>query len=518
MLLDLTTLIRDVFFALLAAGLLILAFPPFDLTPLAWFALVPLFVAIRNRSPKAALGLSFLTGIGFFMGVTHWINIIDGVKWTDFLLAASYLASYFGLFGLLSALLSRRYEWLYPFTAPVVWVSVEYFRSNFFFLALPLALLGHSQYLNPPLIQISSITGHYGVSFLLVMVNATLSDLIVSWTGTKGSVLRPSKVLQASVVALLVGLSALYGLVAMSGDPPGDQFRITVIQGNIPVERKWSPELQVSNLNKHVQLTRDAAASTQASLIAWPESTVQGPLLSAVTDLARDVKTHLVVGSSHRPKMQPGESRKPKRLNSAFLISPTGRLEGQYSKIQLFPFGEYLPYVDAAPWPSRWTSMANYTPGTELTLFNLSGTKFAVLICWETFFPDLFRRFVDRGARLIVNISDEAWFGETAAPYHFVAMSVFRAVENRISIARAANTGISGFVDPYGRLIGTVRNSERQIFVDGYLTRDIPLSRRKTFYTRYGDLFAYLNVLLTISLVTATALTIRSSSRPSVPA
>src|SRR4029079_16838272 len=164
---------------------------------------------------------------------------------------------------------------------------------------------------------------------------------------------------------------------------------------------------------------------------------------------------------------------------------------------------EYLP-LKQFPWPSRiassW-SAGEFRPGTRYTVFNLEDTQFAVTICWENIFPDLFRRFVKNGAKLMINITNEAWFGETAAPYQLMAMSVFRAVENHVSIARAANTGISVFIDPVGRILSKVKRGDKDIFVEGYRVENVSVSSTNTFYTKYGDVFAELCTAASLLLV-----------------
>ena len=492
--------------ALLSALLLTPAFPKFDLEFLAWVALVPLFIALKDQNLKTAFGLSFLTGICFLMGIFYWMHVINDFTWIHFILLGFYFGSYFGLFGLALNLISRRTGISSIFTAPLIWVSMEYLRSHAGFLGLPWALSGHSQYLNLPLIQISSFTGVYGVSFLIVMVNAALSEAIVSWQGGKWTSTQYwSTVVKPAIVPIvLVGATLIYGLSVISERSDRETITISVIQANIPQNIRWQPGLRELNLQKHLRLSKEAAARSQASLIVWPETAVQGSLtqepilLKIFSTLAKEAQSHLLIGVSVRPKFGPRELRMKNRFNSAFLVSPSGGIVGQYNKIHLLPFGEYLPYKDFLPWPSSFALEAgNVMAGKEFTLFKLNNVKFGVAICWESIFPDLFRQFVKNGATFMVNITNEAWFEKTAAPYQFMAMNVFRAVENRVSIARSANTGISGFIDPYGRVIGKVSNGTQDIFVEGYLTMAIPVSEQRTFYTNHGDVFAYANLVAT---------------------
>lgn len=499
--------------ALLSGLLLVLCFPRFDVHLLAWVALVPLFLALRGKDPLRAFALSFLAGFVFFRGVFSWINPDVGVRWTEHFLLNSYLGFYLGLFGLTLSFVTRQTGLPLIVTAPTIWVSVEYLRSHASFLGLPWGLLGHSQYLNLPLIQISSFTGAYGLSFLIVMANATITQLILAW-GEAKTPRSPVQILNAcrwpvgaTSLALLVSL--LYGFQAISRQPTGKSVAITVIQGNIPQGERWKPEFRERNLATHVRLTRDATKSRGASVVVWPETSVPGlllqdlELLTQLGGLARETGTHLVIGSAVRPKIGPREFRATHSFNSAFLVTPQGRVAGQYNKIRLLPFGEYLPHKELLPWPSRLVKAASFVPGQEYTVFNANGIAFGVPICWETIFPDHIRRLVLNGALVMVNITNEAWFGDTPAPYQFMAMNVFRAVENRIPIARAANTGISGFIDAYGRIIGKVTNEKKDTFVSGFLTKDLPLVRARTFYTLYGDVFAGAALIFCAALLAA---------------
>lgn len=502
---------RDLLLAFISAALLVFAFPKHNLYLLAWVGLVPLLTALKGKSLRSAFALSFIMGISFLMGIYYWINALEKFELTDFLLLGIYLGSYFGLFGLALNFLEKT-RLPYFLLVPCIWVSIEYFRSLGGFWALPWPFLGYSQFLNLPLIQVSSLTGVYGVSFLIVMVNAALTAIVLHYLEAKSGAARKtsgSLVIPAGVSAGLVVASFLYGYYVMGSIPETGRLRLAVIQGNIPQELRWNPRLREQHREKHVQLSRKSAKSGPVSLIVWPETTVQGSLtqnkdlLETFAALSRETGAYLLVGGAERPKFGSSESRAKSTSNSAFLISPKGDIAGRYDKIRLLPFGEYLP-LKTFPWPSRiasaWTT-GEFAPGSDYTLLSLDGVKFAVTICWENIFPNLFRQFVRQGANFTVNITNEAWFGETAAPYQFMAMSVFRAVENRTSIARAANTGVSGFIDPSGRILGTVQNGEKDIFVEGYLVKSAPLSYTTTFYTRYGDLFAFACVTVFVALL-----------------
>jgi apolipoprotein N-acyltransferase len=287
--------------------------------------------------------------------------------------------------------------------------------------------------------------------------------------------------------------------MTLSDERPSATTRIAVIQGNLPQEIRGRPDFRVVNVQNHVRLTEDAIRSTHPSLIIWPEVAAQGSfrldlyLNQTIARLAQTTHTYFLIGSAERPKYGQTPLRTTKSFNSAFLVSPQGRILGQYNKLHLLPFSEYLPYEEVIPWPARYrASTAYFTPGREYTVFQLDDLRFGTTICWEAIFPDMFRRFVGQGVDFMVNITNEVLFGETAAPHQFLSMVVFRAVENHVAIARSAYTGVSGFIDPQGRIIGTVNRGGKETFVEGHLTAALPLSRQRTFYTAYGDVFAYL--------------------------
>ena len=228
-------------------------------------------------------------------------------------------------------------------------------------------------------------------------------------------------------------------------------------------------------------------------------------LLNQTRELIRQTKTHYLIGSSEYPKFQKAAADQNKSSNSALFFSPYGKVLGQYMKIRLFPFAEYVPYEKTFRWPEFIVPeerRRSHIAGKEFNLFEINGAKFGVVICWEIAFPGVFRKFVKNGADFMINITNEAWFRESSYSYQYVAISVLRAVENRISIARAANTGISCFIDPFGRVTAKLQDENgKDLFIKGYLTRNIALSRQKTVYTTYGGVFVYLVLIVTASVM-----------------
>ena len=498
--------------AIISGILLCAGFPPFYLSFLTWMALVPLLLAIAGRSVKHGFFLALFCGVVFYVGTFLWILELTKFTPLHHVTLLVYTGSYFGLFGLTFSLISRRWGIAAALlAAPFLWVSLEYVRSNFFFLALPCALLAHSQYQHPSIIQFASITGAYGISFLVVMVNSALTLAILALLSRVGWYRPPaSQVLSRSGMiatvfpaAALATLALLYGQTTLSRPIVGKKVTISVVQGNIEQAKKWDRKYAKFIMQTYAGLTKEVAED-QPELIIWPEtatprSICRDPRLYAeVRRIARESGTYLLLGSSQQQKFGEKGSRKLKYLNSAFLILPAaGMAKNQrYDKIRLLPFGEYLPLKGTIPWSHiNVPDIGGYVPGKEFTVFELPSFRFGTTICWESIFPDLFRQFVKGGAQFMVNITNEAWFGRTAAPYQFLSMTVFRAVENRLYVVRCANTGVSCLIDPYGRILDRVKDKSGQdIFVRGVMTGSVIPLESKTFYTRYGDCFAWLSL------------------------
>jgi apolipoprotein N-acyltransferase len=409
----------------------------------------------------------------------------------DEALLGTYLAGYFGAWALGLRWLRERTGWPAAVLAPALWVSLEYLRGHAGFLSLPWMLLGHSQYRHPVLLQITSITGVYGLSFLIVLVNVAVADLLRhrprSWRALPGS---------TAAAAAAAALVLLHGMVVLSAEPPSQRLTVAAVQGNIPQNVKWDAAYRESTLARYADLTREAARH-RPSLIVWPETAVPGdvehdPRLSRpILALAVETGVPLLVGTSEHAKFAKREHG-ARLFNSMMLVSPDGRIADTYRKIRLVPFGEYEPLAGVVTWPAAIASaMGNSVAGERLTVFNVDGVPLAATICWENIFPDLVREFVREGARVIVNATNEAWFQDSGAPRQFLAISAFRAAENRVAVLRVANTGISALIDPHGRIVDRLRGPDgRDVFVSGVLTASLPVTRVTTIYTAYGDVFA----------------------------
>ena len=510
----------------LTAILLILSFPQYDYHWLAWIAYLPLLLAIRNRKPWQSFFVGWLCGFVFFVCVSPWVRGFPGINKLSGPLGYLYLSLYFGLFCLFLTLIHRRTRLPFLIAAPIL-VSFEYARCNFFFLAFPTILLGHTQYLNLPLLQIASFSGAYGVSFIIMLANAAIADLIgylmspspsacaeasadgpsLSHRGRGHFVFNPSY-RGGLILVMILGLWVA-GYASIPPTLSGKPLAVAVVQGNIPQELKWNREYRDEILTQYENLTEEAGKN-QPRLIVWPEASTPGfvlndrSLLQRMVSMVRRINTYLLVGSAEYPKFSTTPVKSKKTGNTALFFSPEGKILGQYLKIRLVPFGEYVPWEETIPWPDFIVSKKRinfHTAGNEFTLFGIEDTKFGALICWEVLFPDLSRSLVRKGADFLINLSNEAWFGKSDVPYQILSFSVFRAVENRVNLVRCTNTGISAFIDPYGRITDRVTNGGQDIFVAGTLTKEILIPPAGTFYTRYGDVFAYGCIAFSIGLI-----------------
>ncbi|MFA4984588.1 MAG: apolipoprotein N-acyltransferase [Candidatus Omnitrophota bacterium] len=480
---------KGIFLSILSGLLLIFSFPSFNLWIFAWFAFVPLFLALEDCSKKKAFLLSYLAGIVFWLGTIYWLV---HVTLAGMLLLVLYLALYFGVFGLIISQSRRLPVICLLFFLPSVWVLLEYLRSHLF-TGFGWALLAHSQYLNLPAIQIADITGAYGVSFILLMANAGIKELVIF--ARRGGDRKKSAAAILLCLAMIGGVF-FYGYLRLNiirQKALYASLRVSVIQGNIAQHLKWRPIAKNYILRKYLDLSLEAGGSNPDVMI-WPEASLpavveQEPFFfEAARRLSDDMGIPLLVGAV--------TLRDGIYYNSAFLITSYQQEPTRYDKLHLVPFGEYIPLKNFFSFLETIVPIGDFSPGREYAVFTLPGARsqgpvrFSVLICFEDLFPQLSRRFVAKGADFLVNITNDAWFGESSAPYQHLSASVLRAVENRVPLVRAANTGVSGFISAEGRIISLAEdNRGKNIFIEGYLNDEINILRGgPAFYTRFGDL------------------------------
>ena len=494
---------RDLLLSFLSGILLILSFPRYDLEFLAWFALVPLFYSIDGKRLYHSFILGFLTGLVAFLGILYWIlvavhtygNVPLILSGSILLLLVAYLSLFIGVFTCLTRFIQIRSGLRAVLFSPVLWVALEYLRS-FLLTGFPWANLGYSQYLNLPFIQVADVAGVYGPSFVLLLVNATLF-----WVLRSSS--RKTFPFRETVLTVVVLLSCvIYGYLKMGAvdrktvrNPP---LKVGLVQGNIDQSIKWDESFQRDTLRIYERLSYKVAQE-KPDLIIWPETATPFFFQEAkeyqplILNIPKKTNAYLLFGAPSF-KIHQG---KVSHYNSAYLVSPSGEEAGRYDKIHLVPFGEYVPLQDLLFFiGSLGEGIGDFRSGKEVLTFSLPQGRFGVLICFEIIFPDLCRRFVKKGANFLVTITNDAWFGRTSAPYQHFSMVAFRAVENRVFVARAANTGITGFIDPKGKIL-----REGAIFAEEAMNETIRLSSQKTFYTLYGDVFAWICSVFSLLLL-----------------
>jgi apolipoprotein N-acyltransferase len=484
-----------------------LIFPGFEIDFLAWIALVPLLLLIRHSDPTEVLLSSLAVGFIFYGGLLWWALRVDGINPFNFSFGMVASACYFGVFGLLAHYLQKRIPQWNALTFPAIWVVLEYLRSHLGFLSLPWGILGYSQYSYLPVIRISAFSGVYGVSYLIVMVNTVLAEILhpyFSRTGAKvfrGIPIRSSQKTSLGVLAaglIFLSLSLLYGSPSLSEKSNSPSLKVGLVQGNVYSNENNDSRYREMIFQKYYRLTLRAADS-RPDFIAWPSSSVPGGipydrmLVRMLAGLATKTRAFLLVGSSGYDKFNPQQRKSKRMANSAFLLAPHGNIVGRYDKIWLLPFDEYLPLRGYVRWPS-WivSNMIDTQPGRELTIFRMNKLRFGVLICWESLFPDLFRKMAAPGVEFMVSMTNEGFTDIPAAHYQMLAMNVFRAAENGVSVIRTASTGVSAIIEPSGRITARVQDHEKNdVNVEGYLLGHIQLRSDRTFYNRYGDWFVY---------------------------
>ncbi len=499
----------DILSASVSGILLVLGFPRFDFYPLAWIALVPLLIAVRDKNSRTAFYLGLLTGFIYFAGTIYWMYhsmyFYGGVPLIVSVIIlvclSLYLALYPGIFLVLFNYLSRQTAVPALLTVPVLWVSHEYLRT-YALTGFPWSLLGYSQYKFLPFIQIADITGVYGVSFLVAAINGAVYDISIlrprsSDAGTLSS-RRPITLGLIMIVFIVTG-SLLYGIGKLNAPVKQANIKVSVIQGNIRQDVKWDSRFQREVIDTYKKLSIKTL-SAKPDIIIWPESAIpfvfgyDKPLTDEISSFSKELGTHLLFGGVIAKQNGPDKSS---LSNSAILLSPEGKVMSVYDKIHLVPYGEYVPLRALFPFIDKMvTAIGDFAHGEDPTVMLTPFAKIGNLICYEIIFPNLVRKFVDEGADLLVTITNDAWFGRTAAPYQHFSMAVFRAVENRVPVARAANTGISGFIDTKGRII-----NKSDIFVESALTEEIATGDNKSFYTKYGDVFAWLCIAVSVLLI-----------------
>jgi len=488
----------------LSGLLLALSFPKADISILAWVAFVPLLYRLQVNGPRRAFYSGLVTGFVFNLASVYWvINTMSNygglplpVSLTLLVALSAYLALYFGVFSWLYSIVCNKRPALAFIAAPAFWVTLELAR-NYMLSGFPWDLIGYSQHANLRIIQVSDITGVYGVSALIVLINCAVTDIIITLSG-KGPHVK-ARLAGPAVAVLALAAVAGYGQYRLAHMPKADgTLKVALIQGNIDQFHKWDPAFQNEVFETYKGLTEEAAAK-KPDLVIWPETATpfifgDSEKTSELGALVKSAGVYLMTGS---PSVDSRPDGGYLEYNSAYLIAPDGSTAGRYDKMHLVPFGEYVPLKGLLPFVSKMvTAIGDFGTGTEYTLLKAGKGAFGTAICFEVIFPELVRHFPLSGANFLTSITNDAWFGRSAAPYQHFDMAVFRAVENKRALVRAANTGITGIILPSGEVAG-----KTDIFTRGSMAGEIPLVSELTFYTRHGDVFAYGCVVLSLALI-----------------
>ncbi len=466
--------------------------------PAAWFtaffAFIPIFFTFEKKTSSQIFKICFIFGLFYHASLGYWLNYVNVL---GFLLLSGYLSIYFGFFGSLSRHFFVQNNLRSTWYVAGIWVMLEYARG-FLFGGFPWALLGYSQWKNLPFIQIADVIGAYGVSFFVIWVNLILYRIL------RG--VRVTRYLTALCLVLVIVVG--YGVERLHSwdkfyraETPKATLRISVIQGNIPQDQKWDAKIKEIIFEKYNRLSM-MASMEQPELIVWPETSFPGyfenePMMAShLRSVVRQAKTRLLVGAPMMSDFENGLVF----YNGAILFSSNGEEAGRYSKMHLVPFGEYIPFEALLGFIRYFVEIGRFSPGADPTIFSIVSeyqkikiaAKFGVLICYEDIFPSMVRNLCRNGADFLVNITNDAWFGKTSAPYQHAQASVFRAIENRVPVVRAANTGLSCFISAEGRVTASVQKDGEEIMVSGHQTHDITLRKGRSFFTRFGDIFFWL--------------------------
>jgi apolipoprotein N-acyltransferase len=472
--------------AALSALLLAAALPPLDAAPLGWIGLVPLLYAAA-RAPRArdAALLGFVCGLLLYALTMYWaVGVMaryGGLSYLTSVLVAclliAYLACYVAAFAAFAHAAVSRGGHAALWTAPFAWVALEYIR-NYLLTGFPWNPLALTQHRWPALVQTASLGGIYAVSLLVASSSAALAYALLALAEARS---RRRAWAGAAVCVLIPVLAAAGGAVALGRAKESSAFvRAAVVQPNVPQEEKFVDGSALRWLEHHIELSRGTASLAPRYLV-WPESSVPLAYESAVVyrrevaALAKEMNVFVTLGSV---TFAEGDAH-----NSAITVTPEGEPSARYDKMHLVPFGEYVPLRRILFFVEPLVrKVGNFRPGLSRPLGKVGYYPFGAAICYEIIFPELSRASVERGAQFLVTITNDAWFGRSSAPYQHFAHAVFRAVETRRPVVRAANTGISGFVDAYGRI-----QQESALFEEAALVETIRLREDKTVYVRWGD-------------------------------
>lgn len=506
---------------LLSAALQILIFPLPGLYWLTWLAIAPLLIALLRARPAGPLQvdavmrlvsatplqgflLAYACGILWCGGTCYWVfdtmHRYGGLPIPAALLVLTlfclYVGLYHGFFGLLVSVIARGSERRALIAAPFVWVAVELARTRI--TAFPWELLGYAQTGNFALTRFATLTGVYGLSWEIVLVNSAFAAAFLVAEERR-------KVLLVSAF----GASVILQVGQWIAPPQATSDRSALLlQQNIPIEADWTRDYFNSTLQEFTAMSVNggsgSASPSKAGLIVWPESPApfyaNDPAFQSVLgNLARQSHTWVISGSIGIDPAGHSDLQKSKVFNSAVLVSPDGEVAGRYDKVHLVPFGEYLPFPSLFAFAGGLTKeVGEFTHGASRAPLDAGSERVGIFICYESIFPDEVRQFGQQGAQVLVNISNDGWYGDSGAWKQHLQQTQMRAIENRRWLLSATNTGLTAAIDPWGRVVAQVPRKERTTLLAPYA-----LISGTTFYTRHGDWFAFLCAIISIGALVA---------------
>ncbi|MFC1500951.1 apolipoprotein N-acyltransferase [Elusimicrobiota bacterium] len=490
--------------SLLTGLLLILSFPSSNLFFLAWFAFIPLLLVVDNENISNSLLYGFIAGFVSSVGTLYWIVPMVELNTGSWIQAGAcllMLGIYLSLFVVLWVFLIKIFkpfvsDWVFVIFVGASWVSLEYIKT-YLFTGFPWPILGYSQWNFISFIQLAEYTGVFGISFLVIVGNLLIYEF-----------LKSRKILFYRVLIGIIVFISVFGLISVK--KPLEQrpsVLVGVIQGNIDQHKKWDKAYRGEITRTYSSLV-SKVSEKKPGIIIWPETAIPGylpwdrTLLEWTGNLVKNTRAFNIVGT-------PYYNGNEVYHNASAVFDPGGKITQWHKKIHLVPFGEFVPLRKIfSPVFAVLNTLGDFSKGKEINALTVGQIKLGVTICSENLFGNLVRKFVKNGAEIIVNQTNDAWFLKTAAPRQHFIFNIFRAIENRRFVVVSANTGISGVIDPRGKII-----RQTQTFKQDYFVEKLIPQKRITFYTLFGDVFAYLCILFVFFIIGFKIIKISSSGR-----
>jgi len=474
------------------SGILIgFSYPPSPFGFLAWFGLIPLIHILLNSSTVNSIKWSFITGAIVNIITVYWFGLNSGAELIPAIISMVAAILYLSIFWILFGFLCCSYHKMTGYgisILPFLWVSIEYLRS-FGPLSFPWINLALTQTFSLPLIQIADVTGSMGISFWIVILNMIIYIAIISNNSKK-------QILSIGVLLLLViFLLGFFRISYIKNIYADNKINVSIVQPNIDPNLKWEQNFRDRIFNTMDSLHNEAIL-LNPDFILWPEAALPTYLrinYSKRRPILQKVKKSNIPLLTGTPDRIEREDNQIDYYNAAIFIKPNGSTK-MYYKIHLVPFAESIPFSNYFSFLKKLNfGQANFTAGSEYTLFNVDSISFANLICYESSIPKIARKFVNLGAKFVTIETNDSWCGHSSGVYQHFQIAKIRAVENRIPIARSANTGISGLILPTGKV-----NKKMHFNKQGILLANIPIKNISSFYTKYGDWFALICALISV--------------------